>query len=305
MLKNLGKAESLKFLISMDTYDFSIEEDGKEAGIKIMHINEVVEHGRKHGKIDLEQFRPKPDDIYMFCYTSGTTGDPKAAMLSHNNILSASSACLGVSGVEIQPDDTIISYLPLAHSFEKGLFAMSLITGARIGYYSGDHLKLLDDLQALRPTLFPSVPRLFNRIYDKIQAGIKEKSGIVRAFINRCVRVKLENLAEKNIYEHTQYDAFIFKKFKNLLGGRVRVMLTGSAPINPDTLSFLKICFCAPIHEGYGQTESSAASFCTSGLDPKAGHVGGPLPCIRVRLRDLPDLGYMSTDENPRGEVCF
>ena len=101
MLKNQGKANSLKFLISMENYDISVEEDGKEAGLRIMHINEVVELGRKHSKIDLEQFYPKPDDIYMFCYTSGTTGDPKAAMLSHKNILSACSSVLSVGGVDI------------------------------------------------------------------------------------------------------------------------------------------------------------------------------------------------------------
>lgn len=111
-----------------------------------MHIKEVVEHGKKHSKLDIESCKPKPDDVYMFCYTSGTTGDPKAAMLTHRNILSSSSSVLSVGGVNITEEDTVISYLPLAHSFEKNIFSMSLITGNKIGYYSGDHLKLLDDL---------------------------------------------------------------------------------------------------------------------------------------------------------------
>ena len=178
ILKNQGKAQSIKFLISMDDYDFSIQQDGKDAGLTIMHINEVIEHGRKHKNIDLDQFKPKLDDIYMFCYTSGTTGDPKAAMLSHKNLLSAASATMQVGGINFTDEDTMISYLPLAHSFEKCLFTASLLTGMRVGYYNGDPLKLLDDLKALKPTAFPSVPRLFNRIYDKIQAGIKDKSAV-------------------------------------------------------------------------------------------------------------------------------
>lgn len=97
----------------------------------------------------------------------------------------------------------------------------------------------------------------------------------------------------------------VFKKYKAWLGGNVRLMLTGTAPTNPEMLNFLKVCFCVPIHEGYGQTESSAASCVTSGLDAKAGHAGGPLPCIRLRLRDLPEMEYLSTDECPRGEICF
>ena len=147
-------------------------------GIRVFHINEVIEHGKKHSKMDLEPFMPKADDIYMFCYTSGTTGDPKAAMLTHKNLVSAASSVFSVGGIHFGPGDITISYLPLAHSFEKVLFTTACICGMAIGYYSGDPLKLLDDLKELQPTCFPSVPRLFNRIYDKIISGVKEKSGI-------------------------------------------------------------------------------------------------------------------------------
>lgn len=76
----------------MDDYDYSMQQDGEEAGIKVYHINEVIETGKKHSKMDLSEGLPKADDIYMFCYTSGTTGDPKAAMLSHANLMAAASA---------------------------------------------------------------------------------------------------------------------------------------------------------------------------------------------------------------------
>lgn len=103
----------------------------------------------------------------MFCYTSGTTGDPKAAMLTHGNLLASSSAAMQ-EGISFDEHNTHISYLPLAHSFEKCLWAVGLSNGARVGFYSGDPLKLIDDMQVLKPTIFISVPRLFNRIYDKI-----------------------------------------------------------------------------------------------------------------------------------------
>ena len=97
----------------------------------------------------------------------------------------------------------------------------------------------------------------------------------------------------------------MFNKIRDLIGGRVRLMVTGSAPISAEVLNTLKVCFCAPILEGYGQTESSAASCITSAYDSAAGHVGGPLSCIRIKLRDIPEMQYLSTDENPRGEVCY
>jgi len=115
----------------------------------------------------------------------------------------------------------------------------------------------------------------------------------------------LKHLAQGGHYNHSIYDAIVFNKMKSLLGGRVRVMITGSAPISSDVLNFLKVCFCAPICEGYGLTESSAAACLTSAFDHVAGHVGGPLSCIRVKLRDIPEMSYLSTDENPRGEIMF
>ena len=83
-------------------------------------------------------------------------------------------------------------------------------------------------------------------------------------------------------------------------------MVTGSAPISIDVINFLKVCFCCPILEGYGQTESCAASCISLPGDATAGHVGGPLPCLKLRLSDVPDMNYHATDRpNPRGEICF
>jgi long-chain acyl-CoA synthetase len=123
--------------------------------------------------------------------------------------------------------------------------------------------------------------------------------------LQRAVASKLRNLAQGGHYSHSIYDPLIFNKMKNLLGGRVKIMITGSAPISSEVLNFLKICFCAPVCEGYGLTESSAAASLTSTFDPVSGHVGGPLSCIRVKLRDIPEMSYLSTDENPRGEILF
>ena len=162
----------------MDVFDKSVEKDGAAVGIRVWSMSEVVAEGQKHAGVDLTQYHPKTDDIYMFCYTSGTTGDPKAAMLSHKNLMSTAGSVLSVGGVVMDENDTVISYLPLAHSFEKILFAVALTCGDAIGYFSGDILKLLDDLKELKPSYFPSVPRLFNRIYDKITAGVKEKSSV-------------------------------------------------------------------------------------------------------------------------------
>jgi len=116
---------------------------------------------------------------------------------------------------------------------------------------------------------------------------------------------KMENLRRNAVYTHGCWDAIIFKKIKNLLGGNVRIMVTGSAPMNADVLDFLKCAFCCPIREGYGLTETSAGICMTASDDPTSGHVGGVFPCGKMKLRDIPDMNYLSTDNPPRGEVMF
>ena len=176
----------------------------------------------------------------------------------------------------------------------------------RIGFFGGDVLKLVQDCAILKPTMFPSVPRLYNRIYGKLTDKFKSATGCKAKLVNGALSKKLANLEAGNGLTHCFYDSIVFKKVKAMLGGQVRLMLTGSAPIDGKVLSLLKICFCCPIVEGYGMTETSAGSFTTFPDDPEIGHVGGPLQNVKVRLRDIPEMNYLSTDQpHPRGEVCM
>jgi len=151
---------------------------------------------------------------------------------------------------DLSNEDVYISYLPYTHSFEQVLFAGTLITGMRVGYYQGDPLKLTDDCAQLQPTLFPSVPRLYNRIYDKIKKKFADTTGCKAWLVNNAVESKVDGLAANPLraeYDSYFYDKLVFKKVAALLGGKVRYMLTGSAPIDQKVLQFLKIAFCCPI----------------------------------------------------------
>jgi long-chain acyl-CoA synthetase len=187
----------------------------------------------------------------MFSYTSGTTGNPKAVMLTHRMILAVIAASRG-SGVVITMKDTFISYLPLAHSMEQCFIAYTELIGGKYGFYSGDPLKLVDDCIELKPTVFASVPRLFNKMYDKIMAGVKDKSEKQQKTFNDAVEKKKRALRTFGIYKDGLWDKLIFSKIQARLGGRVRIMVTASAPISVDVLEFLKVGFCCPILEGYG-----------------------------------------------------
>ena len=135
--------------------------------------------------------------------------------------------------------------------------------GCKTGYYSGDPLRLTEDCQFLRPTLFPSVPRLYNRIFTVLNERMKASGGIKFWLAQKAISTKLTALSRNASYTHGCYDAIVFKKIRAALGGRVRMMVTGSAPIDPKVLNFFKVCFCCPVLEGYGLTESSAATCVT------------------------------------------
>jgi long-chain acyl-CoA synthetase len=122
---------------------------------------------------------------------------------------------------------------------------------------------------------------------------------------NKALDSKLYYLEQSGAYTHAFYDAVVFKKLRALLGGRVQLLITGSAPIDGKIISFLKVVFSCPFREGFGQTETSAPATLAKSEDGASGHVGGPLTCCKARLRDIPEMSYLSTDENPRGELLL
>ena len=223
---------------------------------------------------------PSPDDVYMFSYTSGTTGNPKGVQLTHKMILGcayAVSTRVSCGGNPLNSSDSYVSYLPAAHSFEQAVFGLALSVGMKCGFFGGDVLKLIDDCAVLKPTCFPSVPRLYNRIFGKINDKFNAATGCKGSLIKNAVAAKLAKLKSGGGLNHCFYDKLVFSKVKAMLGGQARVMITGSAPIHGEVLDFLKIAFCSDILEGYGMTETSAGSCITFPGDPTTGIVGGPL----------------------------
>ena len=208
------------------------------------------------------------DDIYMLNYTSGTTGDSKGVKVSQWGILSSALVWHEIAG--FTDNDCIIDYLPAPHVFDQFMFVGMLLAGGCQGYYQGNPLKLTEDCAVLQPTVFPSVPRLFNKIYAKIKGNLEGATGCKRWLINQGLASKQHYLTERPeaAYTHGCYDYLIFGKVKKILGGRVRLMVTASAPISGDVLGLLKLAFCCPVLEAYGLSETSGAVTVTKPEDP-------------------------------------
>ncbi|CAI2182139.1 11536_t:CDS:2 [Funneliformis geosporum] len=305
LLNMKDKLPTLKTIIITDQYDPELTELANSLDVKIVNFNHVEKDGSIH---PVEAKNAKPDDTAIICYTSGTTGTPKGVVLTHKNIMAnvASVRWLAENGKLFlaSPDDVHISYLPLAHVFELVNTATMIYGGTAIGFYQGDTLKLLDDIAELKPTVFISVPRLLNRVYDKVIAGVKAKGGVAQWMFTTALNTKKNGLNKGNV-DHWMWDRVAFAPIRARLGGRVRTILSGAAPISSEVMDFLRIAFSADVYEGYGQTENAACLTITLHGDIASGHVGSPQVCVEVKLIDVPDMHYTSKDKPyPRGEIC-
>ncbi|KAG6579747.1 putative long-chain-fatty-acid-CoA ligase [Phytophthora cinnamomi] len=244
---------------------------------------------------------PKPTDVSTLCYTSGTTGDPKGViLLQRNYAYVVRQMC---KRIHILPSDVHCSYLPLAHVFERAVLGVLQAHGASAGFYQGDLLTLMEDLVELQPTVFVSVPRLFNRVYDKITQGVAAAGGLKKILFDRALAAKLAGLPEGH-KTHALWDALVFSKVRLALGGRVRLIFSGSAPLSAEVKEFMKVVFCCDVAEGYGLSETAAAVTVGSVDMPMGSHVGCPLIYGQVQLEDVPEMGYTSRDKpRPRGEI--
>uniref|UniRef100_A0A803WBH7 Long-chain-fatty-acid--CoA ligase n=1 Tax=Ficedula albicollis TaxID=59894 RepID=A0A803WBH7_FICAL len=277
----------LRSIILMDPFEKELTERGKRCGVCIQTMQEVEP--------------PRPEDLSIVCFTSGTTGNPKGAMLTHGNVVADFSGFLKVTEKVIFPrqDDVLISFLPLAHMFERVIQSVVYCHGGRIGFFQGDIRLLSDDMKALRPTIFPVVPRLLNRMYDKIFS--QADTSLKRWILEFAARRKKAEVRNGIIRNDSLWDKLFFNKIQASLGGCVRMIVTGAAPASPTVLGFLRAALGCQVYEGYGQTECTAGCTFTTPGDWTSGHVGAPLPCNLIRLKDVEELNYFAS--KGEGEV--
>jgi len=307
LIKDKARYLSVQSIVLLDGVTDVEVEKGKGVNVDVVAFGKLEEEGKAR------PVEPPTDiadsDVVTIMYTSGTTGMPKGAMLTHKNFL-ANAAAIEFTGFKgrcfhLTPADVHISYLPLAHVFERMVVTYIIGVGASVGFYQGNTQNLLDDIAILKPTLFPSVPRLLNRVYDKVLAAVDIKGGLSSSLFHMGVESKRMNLQRGKI-DHWLWDKLVFSKIKARLGGHVQCIITASAPISPEVLDFLRLAFCCEVHEAYGQTETTGGASITLKGDYESGHVGVPLPANEIKLVDVPEMNYTSKDTPyQRGEICY
>uniref|UniRef100_A0A8B9PLM9 Long-chain-fatty-acid--CoA ligase n=1 Tax=Apteryx owenii TaxID=8824 RepID=A0A8B9PLM9_APTOW len=231
----------LRSIILMDPFERELQERGARCGVRVQAMHHVEERGRESRHVPVP---PRPEDLSIVCFTSGTTGNPKGAMLTHGNVVADFSGFLKVT--------------------ESVVYCH----GGRVGFFQGDIRLLSDDMKALRPTIFPVVPRLLNRMYDKIFS--QADTSLKRWMLEFAAKRKKAEVRNGIIRNDSLWDKLFFNKIQ--------------------------------VYEGYGQTECTAGCTFTTPGDWTSGHVGAPLPCNLIRLKDVEELNYFAS--KGEGEIC-
>ena len=314
--KLVDLADSLPKLKTLVVFEEDAEEEKERSsytspeGWTILTFDELCERGRDSSSSPSSssssgQNGPQSDSLATIMYTSGTTGMPKGVMLTHGNIMA------GVTGavLRIQPADgsymnhenVYMSYLPLAHSFERVAMAAVLLAGGRVGFYSGHVANLVDDLAILKPTIMAGVPRVFDKVYSAVMEKLADQGIIKRALFNAAYAVQ-KRLVTHHGHGLQLLDKLVFDHIKEKLGGRVQRIITGGAPLSQRTHNFLRTCFCQELYQGYGLTETSGASFISLPQDMNLS-IGSPCVCIEATLAPVEGMPQHAGKETNSGEL--
>jgi long-chain acyl-CoA synthetase len=255
---------------------------------------ELVERGASRDPSEWEQrWRSvTPDDICTFIYTSGTTGPPKGCVISHGNYRAMID--MAVSRSVLEPARVTYLYLPLAHSFALLIQLLSFDVGGVLAYWERDPLKIIPNLSEVKPHYFPSVPRIFEKIYTAATSKAAKAGLVQKAIFNWAIGVghRVRELEREGRSPwpplRVQYgiaDRLVLSSIRNLFGGRIVEAVSGAAPINPDILRFFDAAGVLVV-EGWGMTETSTAATISTAEDFKFGTIGKPFPGCEVKIAD-------------------
>jgi long-chain acyl-CoA synthetase len=294
-----------------------VEQRAKVEGLALEHVltftdlDELRARGRDHAQENPHALADAvaqigDDDLFTFIYTSGTTGPPKACMIRHRNYYAMVDKVRQVEDFTVG-EDTMLLYLPLAHNFGR---CMTLL-GAHIGYtiaFCPDPYAVADALPLVRPTVFPSVPRVFEKVYGAVTLKFAEATGVRRRLIDWALRIgrRVSELRQTDsaiprglALQHKLADRLVYSKVKDRLGGRLRIGVSGGAPLAQEIIEFFHTLDVL-ILEGYGLTECTTAATVNRPRRFRFGTVGPTLPGVELRLADDGEV-LIKTDTNFAG----
>jgi len=281
----------LERIVVWDMHDIQAVEPSSDTAPTVGSLAEVLATEIDEAELERRREAIVRDDVAIIVYTSGTTGPPKGAMLTHANILASLDAGLGI---EFDEDDEMLTFLPMAHVAERiAGFFMRINTGYAAAFASSIPA-VLEEVKEVHPSLFGSVPRIFEKAYDRIQGQVEQAPPMRRKLFRWAEGVGLAvvdhwqrrtPVSPLLRLQHALADRLVFRKIRGAFGGRVRFFITGAAPIPMKVLQFFWAAGF-PIFEVYGQTEATVITHANGPGRTRLGSVGRPLSIVEQRLAD-------------------
>ncbi|XP_075214813.1 acyl-CoA synthetase long-chain [Lycorma delicatula] len=304
----LHKTRNVQTLIYMEDQLKKADTSGFKDDVEIIPFQTVIQKGATS---QIENVPPTEEDIAIIMYTSGSTGVPKGVLLTHQNMMSTMGAFS--DSVSILDDDVFLGFLPLAHVFELLAESVCLLCGVSIGYSTP--LTMIDssskikrgtkgDASVLHPTCLTAVPLILDRIYKGVYDKISKASPFKKALFEFAFNYKRQWM--KRGFTTPFIDRLVFQQTRQLMGGKLRLILTGGAPLSPDTHELIKVCLCDLVIQGYGLTETCSCATVMDCYDRTTGRAGNPATVCDIRLVDWDEGNYRVTDKPfPRGEIVI
>ena len=287
-------------------------EDGEEfqsQNFEIFTFNQIVEAGREN-----PQPLPKinEDHILFINFTSGTTGMPKATMVSHKNMVSYMQchAETGIFETDLRGAN-VFAFNPLAHILERLMLLNQFKFEMRQSIWCGDQDQFFKEIALTNPKIFVTVPRIWRKIQSMIKKELKNIPNVSEEEVLQAIEQKIKYKRETGLCFHKELDTKIFSHLSKILGNDVELVISAATHLDNRLKEFISVTLCVPFVEGWGMTEISGFGSYTRQNDPTPNIVGGPTPNFEFKLREVPDSVYNVSyrDENgnsrPRGEICF
>ena len=286
-------------LIGDEEYE-ETKREGAEINVNVYTFDEVCEIG-KQNPVEYQTF--DPESTHFVCYSSGTTGNPKGVIISHRACVSNTLAAADM--IKVYKDTVHLSYLPLAHVFERAAVAITSMVGGSIGFISGNVSHLTEDMAILKPTHLAAVPRVMNRFYEGVMANLNKSNIIKRGLFWGCWYAK--RFCLNHNLPTLPFDVLAFNRINNMMGGRIEQFVVGAAAMDPNIHEFLQVATGLPLRTGYGLTEAGSGNICNP-FDIHfcyPGTVGGPLKNVEIRLEPITDYDDPDCGEILVGGQCL
>ncbi|WMV47699.1 hypothetical protein MTR67_041084 [Solanum verrucosum] len=293
LLSFVSEIPSLHLIVVVGAVDGRIPSLPPSSGVEIISYSTLLSQGLSN----LQPFcPPKPETVATICYTSGTTGTPKGAVLTHGNLI-ANVAGMSI-GINLYSSDIIMNVVKTSGSLREKIFNAAY-NAKKQAIFNGELKMRLQQLFVLSFTLVG---------YGEFGLLVWTCQSLYQVHRPHLVSLEINLAAVTKVIGKNPspfWDRLVFNKIKSRLGGRIRYMVSGASPLSPDVMDFLRVCFGCQVIEGYGMTETSCTISNMDQSDILSGHVGSPNPACEIKLVDVPEMNYTYEDQPyPHGEIC-